>query len=82
MFLTKTAKLIILFITQVLEFLLNDCDITLEYRDCGAVVGISEIDKHLVIAVRGTYENAQAIEQVLTGLTGKENFLTGGKVSV
>jgi len=66
---------------RVIEFLLNDCSgINYEYRDCGAVIGLSDVDKHLVVAVRGTYENAQAVEQVLTSLTGMESFLTGGNV--
>ena len=60
---------------------MNDCDVILEYRDCGAVIAISDVDNHLVVAFRGTFETKQLVEQVLGVLTGMTDSPIGGEVT-
>lgn len=60
---------------------MNDCDVVLEYRDCAAVIAVSDVDNHLVVAFRGTFEAGQLLEQVLGVLTGMIESPIGGEVS-
>ena len=60
---------------------MNDCDVILEYSDCGAVIAISDVDNHLVVAFRGTFETKQLVEQVLGVLTGMTDSPIGGEVT-
>ena len=60
---------------------MNDCDVILEYRDCGAVIAVSDVDNHLVVAFRGTFETTQLVEQVLGVLTGMTDSPIGGEVT-
>ena len=60
---------------------MNDCDVVLEYRDCAAVIAVSDVDNHLVVAFRGTFETGQLLEQVLGVLTGMIESPIGGEVS-
>ena len=60
---------------------MNDCDVVLEYRDCAAVIAVSDVHNHLVVAFRGTFETGQLLEQVLGVLTGMIESPIGGEVS-
>ena len=49
----------------------------LEYASCGVIIGISDVDNHLVVAYRGTMNSEQLVEQLLTafaGMTKKETL--------
>ena len=59
---------------------MNDCDIILEYRDCGAVIAISDVDDHTIVAFRGTFETTQLAEQVLGVLLKLTESPIGGEI--
>ena len=52
----------------------------LEYASCGVIIGISDVDNHLVVAYRGTMNSEQLVEQLLTAFAGMTSSGIGGEV--
>ena len=60
---------------------MNECHIVLVYRDCAAVIAVSDVDNHLVVAFRGTVNGRQLLDQVLAAPAGMIESPIGGEVS-